>query len=129
MYPGETFTGTVYRIHPTISAATRTFAVELKVPNGRDKLIPGMFARVSLKLGEKEALVVPAISVLQQSGTNERYVMLHENGTARRVTVNIVSRQDDQLEIASPGIKGGEQLIIAGQSNLENGAPVKVVAN
>ena len=88
-----------------------------------------MFARVSLKLGEKEALVVPAISVLQQSGTNERYVMLHENGTARRVTVNIVSRQDDQLEIASPEIKGGEQLIIAGQSHLENGAPVKVVAD
>ncbi len=129
VYPGETFTGTVFRIHPTVSAATRTFTVELKVPNSKDKLIPGMFARVSLKLGEKEALIVPAISVLQQSGTNERYVMLHENGTARRVSVNIVSRQDDQLEIASPEIKGGEQLIIAGQSHLENGAPVKVVAD
>ena len=86
-----------------------------------------MFARVSLKLGEKEALIVPSVAVLQQAGTNERYVMLHENGTAKRVTVRIVNRHDDQLEIASPEINGGEQLIYAGQSNLEDGAEVNVV--
>ena len=127
VYTGETFKGKVFRIHPTVSAATRTFTAEIKVPNKDERLHPGIFARVSLKLGQKEALIVPAIAVMQQSGTNERYVMLHEEGTARRVTVNIVSRHDDQLEIASPDIKGGEQLIYAGQSNLENGAPVKVV--
>ena len=66
VYPGETFTGTVFRIHPTMSAATRTFTVEVKVPNRKEKLTPGMFARVNLKLGKKEALVVPAIAVLQQ---------------------------------------------------------------
>lgn len=129
VYPGETFNGTIFRIHPTISAATRTFTVEVKVPNRNEKLTPGMFARVSLILGKKEALVVPAIAVLQQPGTNERYVMLNENGTARRITVSIESRQDDQLEIASPDIKGGEKLIIAGQSHLENGSPVKVVVD
>lgn len=129
VYPGTSFEGIVFRIHPTISSATRTFIAEVKIPNKNRKLIPGMFARVSLKLGEKEALIVPAIAVLQQSGTNERYVMLHENGTARRVRVNIVKRHDDQLEIASPGIQGGEQLIIAGHSNLENGAPVNVVVD
>ncbi len=129
VYPGETFNGTIFRIHPTISAATRTFTVELKVPNRTEKLTPGMFARVRIKMGKKEALVVPAIAVLQQSGTNERYVMLHENGSARKVTVNILSRQDDQLEIASQEVKGGEQLIIAGQSHLENGDPVNVVVD
>ncbi len=61
-----------------------------------------MFARVSLKLGEAEALIVPSIAVMQQSGTNERYVMLHENGSAKRVNVEIVNRHDDQLEITSP---------------------------
>lgn len=126
VYP-ESFNGTIFRIHPTINAATRTFTVEVKVPNRAEKLTPGMFARVSLVLGKKEALIVPAIAVLQQSGTNQRYVMLQENGAASKVVVSIQSRQDDQLEIASEEIKGGEQLIIAGQSHLENGAPVKVV--
>ena len=86
-----------------------------------------MFARVNLKLGEKEALILPSIAVLQQAGTNERYIMLHENGIARRVTVQILNRHDDQLEIASQELKGGEQLIYAGQKNLEEGDQVNVV--
>jgi RND family efflux transporter MFP subunit len=128
VYPDQVFTGTVFRIHPTISAATRTFAAEVKVPNKGEQLKPGMFARVSLKLGETEALIVPSIAVLQQSGTNQRYVMLHENGQAKKVNVDIVRRRDDMLEIASPLITGGEELIYAGQSQLEDGAPVKVVS-
>jgi len=127
VYPDQPFQGTVFRIHPTVNAATRTFVVEVKVPNPNEKLRPGMFARVSVKLGEKEALMVPAISVLQTSGTNERYIMLNENGTARKVVVTIEKRYDDKLEISSPSIQGGEQLILAGHTNLEDGAPVKVV--
>lgn len=129
VYPDETFTGKIFRIHPTISAATRTFAVEVKVPNTKEKLNPGMFARVRIKLGEAEALIVPAITVLQQSGTNQRYIMLHENGSAKKVVVQILKRHDDQLEIASPEIRGGEQIIYAGQTKLENGALVNVVAD
>ena len=129
VYPNEVFQGTVFRIHPTISAATRTFTVEVKVPNRKQKLAPGMFARVSLKLGEADALIVPSIAVMQQTGTNQRYVMLQQNGTAKKVVVQIVSRHDDQLEISSPELKGSEQLIYAGQSRVENGAPVNIVTD
>jgi multidrug efflux pump subunit AcrA (membrane-fusion protein) len=97
------------------------------VPNRQQKLAPGMFARVSLKMGVREALIVPAIAVLQQPGTNERYVMIHDNGTARKVAVKIVNRMDDQLEIASPELKEGLEMIHVGQANLKNGALVKVV--
>ena len=127
VYPGEIFKGKVFRIHPTISAATRTFTVEVKVPNKKKKLAPGMFARVSLKLGEAKALIVPSIAVMQQTGTNQRYIMLHENGRAKKIVVQIVGRHDDQLEISSPEIQGGEKLIYAGQSRLEDGAAVNVV--
>jgi hypothetical protein len=53
--------------------------------------------------------------------------MLHENGTAKKVIVQIVTRHDDMLEIASSEIQGGEKLIFAGQTKLENGDPVNVV--
>jgi RND family efflux transporter MFP subunit len=128
VYPDLSFNGTVLRIHPTISAATRTFTVEVKVPNRQKKLAPGMFARVSLKLGKKEALIVPSIAVLKQSGTNERYIMLHENGQARRIQVNIINRYDDQLEIESSELVGGKELIYTGHTDLESGDPVQVVA-
>ena len=129
VYPDEVFKGKVFRIHPTVNPATRTFTMEIQVPNKGKKIRPGMFARVNLKLGEKEALIVPSIAVLQQAGTNERYIMLHENGRARRVSVRILNRYDEQLEIASPVLKGGEQLIYAGQNNLEDSDPVKVVVD
>ena len=86
-----------------------------------------MYARVHLKMGEKEAMIVPSVSVLQQTGTNERYVLLHENGKAKRVKVQILTRYDDQLEIYSADLKGGEELIFAGQTNLENGDLVEIV--
>ena len=127
VYPNETFSGKVFRIHPTVSQATRTFILEIKVPNKGEKIRPGMFARVSLKLGTKNALLVPAIAVLQQDGTNERFVMLHDNGAAKKVIVKILNRQDDQLEIASSLLSGGEELIIAGQTDLEDGDLVNVV--
>lgn len=129
VYPGEAFKGSIFRIHPTINEGSRTFTVEVKVPNKDERLRPGMFARVSLKFGEKDALLVPSIAVLQTTGTNERYIMLNDNGKARKVTVKIVARHDDQLEIASSQLQGGEQLIYAGQSNLENGDPVEVMAD
>jgi multidrug efflux pump subunit AcrA (membrane-fusion protein) len=74
-------------------------------------------------------MIVPAIAVLQQTGTNERFVMLHENGSAKKVPVQILTRHDDQLEIHSPQLKGGEQLIYAGQGKVDNGSPVNVVAD
>lgn len=127
VYHDEVFEGSVFRVHPTISPATRTFTAEVKVPNRDGRLAPGMFARVSLKMGERDAMIVPAIAVLQQRGTNQRYVMINENGTAKKVSVTILSRMDDQLEIASATLQGGEELIYVGQSSLENGAPVQVV--
>jgi membrane fusion protein (multidrug efflux system) len=129
VYPDETFHGTVFRIHPTISPATRTFTVEVKVPNRQQKLTPGMFARVSLKLGMGEALIVPSLAVLKQSGTNNRYVMLNENNVARKVEVSIVNRHDDQLEISSPELQGGEELIYVGHTELESGDPIEVVTD
>lgn len=127
VYPDLSFQGTVFRIHPTISAATRTFTVEVKVPNRQRKLAPGMFARVNLELGQKEALIVPAVAVMKQSGTNERYVLLHDNGQARRIKVKIINRYDDQLEIESSELQGGEELIYTGHTDLESGDPVNVV--
>ena len=60
VYENETFTGTVFRISPTINSATRSFIAELELPNRNDLLKPGMFVRVSMDLGEVETFVVPA---------------------------------------------------------------------
>jgi len=128
IFPDKSFSGEVFRVYPTISADTRTFPVELIISNNNEILRPGMFARVSLDMGETDALIVSAIAVLKQEGTNDRYVFIAENDSvARKVIVQIGQRFDDKIEIVSDEIKEGDNIIIAGQEKLLDGSNIKVV--
>ncbi len=127
VYPADTFQAKVFRIHPTINPGTRTFTVELRLDNPEYKLRPGMFSTVSLVMGDREALLVPAIAVLKQAGTNNRYVFVYDNGIARKVSVHIGERLDDRLELLKNGLKEGAKLIYAGHVNLMDGDEVKLV--
>jgi len=127
VYKNETFTGTIFRIAPTISAATRTFNTEVELPNRNDMLKPGMYVRASMDLGEVETIVVPASTVLVQEGTNIRFVFVARGDKAERVSVTIGKRFDDKLEIQSPEIKEGDLLVYEGQSKLINGDKLEIL--
>ncbi len=126
VFPGEVFQGTVSMIYPTIEAATRSFKIEITVPNAQEKLRPGMFARASLEILQTEAFLVPSISVLKLQGSNERYIFLEENGRARRVPVELGERFDDMVEVLSDQVSPGDRIIIAGQARLVDGVRVNV---
>lgn len=127
VYPADTFTAKVFRIHPTMNPATRTFTVELRMSNKEYKLRPGMYSEVILELGDREALLAPSLAVIKQTGTNTRYIYIHENGYAKKTNVKLGERIDEKLELIPNGIKGGEELIYAGHLNLMDGDQVKVV--
>jgi membrane fusion protein (multidrug efflux system) len=127
VYKGETFTGTIFCIAPTVSSATRSFNTEVEVPNRKDLLKPGMFVRVSMDLGEVETFVVPANTVMVQEGTNIRFVFIEKTNIAERIEVIIGKRFDDQLEIISAGIKEGDMLVTEGQARLINGDKIEIV--
>ncbi|MEI6047687.1 MAG: efflux RND transporter periplasmic adaptor subunit [Bacteroidota bacterium] len=127
VYKGETFTGTIFRIAPTVSSATRSFNTEVELPNRNDLLKPGMFVRVSMDLGEVETFVVPANTVMVQEGTNIRFVFVEKTNIADRIEVIIGKRFDDQLEIISAGIKEGDMLVTEGQARLINGDKIEIV--
>ncbi len=123
----QVFEGTIKTVYPTINPMTRTFDAEVIVKNPGEILRPGMFAKVEIELMEENVLMVPAISVLKQSGTNQRYILLHESGTARRVEVRMGKRIDDQVEVISEEPIEGKQLIVEGQARLVDGSSVQVV--
>lgn len=127
LYPNETFTGKVTNKYPEIDPTTRTFKVEIVIPNSNIKLRPGMFAKAKMVLEQANAFVVPAFAVLKLQGSNERYIFIEDNGIARRVVVEMGDRFDDMVEIISDSIKEGDMLIYAGHSRLSNGASVNVV--
>jgi RND family efflux transporter MFP subunit len=127
VYKGEVFGGEISNIYPTINPLTRSFVVEIKIPNREFKLRPGMFSRVNIKLDETDALVVPAIAVIQQEGTNNRHVFINNNGLAKKVQVQVGQRFDENIEIVSDQLEAGNQLIVAGQAILMDNSKVKVI--
>lgn len=54
VYGDEAFEGKISLIYPTIDPSTRTFQVEIQLPNQNQKVRPGMFARASLNFGTEE---------------------------------------------------------------------------
>jgi|WetSurMetagenome_2_1015567.scaffolds.fasta_scaffold30679_2 membrane fusion protein, multidrug efflux system len=126
VYKNEKFTGNVYRISPTITPSSRSFGVEIEVPNNSEKLKPGMYVRVAMNLGEVETFVLPANTILVQEGTNIRFVFINDNGVARRIEVLLGKRYDDQVEILSDNLKEKDQLITQGQSRLVDGDKIEI---
>jgi len=125
VFPGRVFEGRVNKIFPTIDRASGTFRVEILIDNRDEALRPGMFTRVSLNLGEQQALLVPALAIMKQTGSNERFVFVVENNRARRITVQPGRNFDENLEIVS-GLKPGQQLVVTGQHNLMEGVEVVI---
>ncbi len=120
IFPGKKFSGEVSQVYPTINPDTRTFPMEIIIRNDNEQLRPGMFARVSLNFGEVDALVLPALAVLKQEGTNERYVFVANEDVAKKIWVEIGRRYDDKLEIVSSEIKEGDRIIVAGHDRLND---------
>lgn len=128
IFPNRTFTGEIYRLYPTISADTRTFQAEIAISNQDEVLRPGMFARVSLNLGEIEALILPAIAVSKQEGTNDRYVYVaNGDNTTSKIRVDIGERFDDKLEVISDAVTEGDRIIFAGQEKLMDKSRISIV--
>ena len=126
IYPDKEFYGEVSLVYPTIDPMTRTFTVEITIPNKDLILRPGMYAKVQVKLGEKDALVVPSSAVLMQDGTANRFIFINNDGVAQRVPVELGARFDDRLEILSEIDLVGKQLVVAGQSKLNNGDKIAI---
>ncbi|HNX66460.1 MAG TPA: efflux RND transporter periplasmic adaptor subunit [Bacteroidales bacterium] len=127
VYEGRSFEGRIFRVHPTINAMSRSFETEIEVSNNDESLRPGMFLRVSIDMGEIDAFVVPASTVLLQEGTNERYIFIVNNGVAKRCVVNLGKRFDEYVEIISSGIKEGDSIVVDGQARLSDGDKVMIV--
>jgi len=125
VYGDEIFKGSVSLIHPTLNAATRTFVVEIKLANNNERVRPGMFGRVTLNFGKKEGIMIPDVSILKQTGTNERFVFVINNGIAERRVVNLGRQNGSMIEVLA-GVSDGEEIAITSISRLDDGKEVTI---
>uniref|UniRef100_UPI004056C751 efflux RND transporter periplasmic adaptor subunit n=1 Tax=Alistipes sp. TaxID=1872444 RepID=UPI004056C751 len=126
IFPGEVFEGKVSRINPALDAATRTFGVEVTIPNANERLRPGMYARATFNMGQREAIMIDDIAVQKQAGSSERYVYVVNNGVAEYRLVDDGRKVDGKVEIRK-GIEAGEQVATTSFVRLMDGKAVEVV--
>lgn len=125
-YGDEQFTGNVTMVAPTVDADSRTFGVEITVNNPDNRILPGMFGRVKLNLGEAEHVVVPDRAVVKQPGSGNHYIYVYNSdGTVSYNKVELGQRIGNTYEIIS-GVDPGAQVVVSGQSKLADGASVTI---
>jgi RND family efflux transporter MFP subunit len=127
IFPGERFEGKVSRIAPALDAATRTFSVEITIPNANERLRPGMFARATFHMGDIEGVMIDDVAVQKQAGSSERYVYVVKDGVAQFRFVRDGRRVGSKVSIVE-GLEAGEQVATTSFVRLDDGKAVEVIA-
>lgn len=122
-YGDENFSGTITLVSPVVDSQSRTFGVEITLPNADSRILPGMFGRVDLNLGQADHVVVPDKAVVKQPGSGSHYVYVYSNGKVSYNKVTLGRRLGDTYELIE-GVEPGAQVVVSGQGKLANGMEV-----
>jgi RND family efflux transporter MFP subunit len=123
-FPDLEFNGKLTVIYPNLDERTRSLQVEALVPNPRMLLKPGLFAHVTLFTGDAvDKAVVPVTALLYENNKVKTFIV--EGDRAKERVIRIGGKYGEYMEVVE-GLKGGEQLVVVGQSNLTEGVKVNV---
>ena len=110
-FPGQPFRAELYYIAPGVDALRGTVEVRLRVPEPPAFLRPDMTVSVEMIVGTREAaLVLPAEAVREADGAAP-WVLLADDGVARRQPVKLGLRGVGLIEIVE-GLSEGAQAIL-----------------
>jgi multidrug efflux pump subunit AcrA (membrane-fusion protein) len=112
-------TGTVGEIVPTVDVASRAFLVKVDLPADLVGLRPGMFARVSFKVGSRPKLVVPTTAITANGALDRVFAADGDRLRLRMVTLG--EKQGPWTEVLS-GLGAGERLVAAPTPAFRDGA-------
>ena len=132
--PDRAFAAVVQAVDPQIDANGRSLNVRGCIDNRRLDLRPGMFARVSTRLGEdRQALMIPEQAVVSQGGRQSVIRLIRTEGPegtpawrSERVDVQTGTRLAGHVEVVQ-GLAEGERVVTAGQQRIQgDGALLRV---
>jgi RND family efflux transporter MFP subunit len=104
-----------------VDVMSRAFMTEVSLPEDLPEMRgarPGMFVRVGFKVGDAEAILIPASSVLERGQLEMVYVVENERARTRLVTLG--HRQGSQIEVLS-GLSDGDVVVVNPGSDLREG--------
>lgn len=134
-FPGVNFAGKVNAVNPLIDSGTRNVLVQAKLANEKMQLLPGMFANVSLDVGDKgKFIILPQAAITYNPYGSTVFVVKpgdkkDDKGntplTVGQVFVETGMTRGDQVVITK-GLTVGQEVVTSGQIKLKNGTNIVV---
>jgi membrane fusion protein (multidrug efflux system) len=152
-YPDLGFSGEIAAIEPQVDADTRNVQVRARLKNPEHKLLPGMFAKVTIDTGDPQRyLTLPqnaitfnpygeAVFIVTTAGKLKQDRSAGQDGKAaaaaaepagdpqqlvvKQVFVTVGPTRGDQIAILK-GIDEGQEVVTSGQLKLKTGTPIVI---
>jgi len=117
--------GVLTSLAPAANAQTGLYPVKVTIENTENLVKPGMFAKVEIPTKTKEnVLAVNSEAVVLKNGEYIVFVVEEERAVAKKVRSGLDTGAE--VEILE-GLQTGEQVVVKGQTLVEQGSKVKVV--
>ncbi len=125
-YPGQSFTGRISRLNPSVDQQTRTFEAEALIANREANLKPGFFIKASIPTDlVDKVLFVPEKAVQYSYGVYKVFVI--DGSALKEREVRIGEHPNQQVEIVE-GLREGDGVALPLKgSELRDQAGVEVV--
>jgi membrane fusion protein (multidrug efflux system) len=132
-FPGQQFPGSISAINSKVDLNSRNVQMRATLDNHDHKLLPGMFASVSIDIGNKKSYVtLPQTAVTYNPFGDTVYLVDNkkdadgkDQAVARQVFVTTGDVRGDQVAIVK-GVDAGDTVVTAGQIKLRNGSPLTI---
>lgn len=121
-WAGQQATSVVSRVSPAVSPVSRSFDVYVEVPLELAGA-SGLALRATLELEPRRQLMIPAQA--PQLEGSQAYVVLAQEGKARRVPVQLGQQREGLVEVVS-GLDEGAQVVVEGASFANDGQRLSV---
>jgi RND family efflux transporter MFP subunit len=130
-FPEQTFSGKLAAVNPAISAESRSFLVEARVPNPDALLKPGMFAVATIDQGRTvQTMLVPRRAVIEDLNTNSyRVFVIDKDNKARLRVVQLAARELGENTRILSGLEVSDRVATSNLAELYEGAEVKVTGS
>ena len=120
---GMKFTGIVRAVSPAGETVGRLFKVRVAFTGDTTALKPGMYATGDIVLRTiNNAATVPTNAIVKRGGKDVVFVVSGDK--AKQVPVQSGLRTNGVIQVT--GLTAGQQVIVAGQTSLDDGAKIKL---
>ncbi|MFH1857238.1 MAG: efflux RND transporter periplasmic adaptor subunit [Candidatus Omnitrophota bacterium] len=125
-YQNMEFEGAVDNISSSFEGKSRTLTIRIKIPNQKDLLLPGMFARVIVYVYQKEnAVLIPLMSLEKEAGEYQVFVATKDfKAELRTVEVDYIGSES---VVVKSGVEENELIIVEKTKEIKDGDTIEIM--